>query len=144
MSPRRYFLRRSRDRDSERARGLFTGFFSCWFSTQLAVEMVSQVVLLDERPPIPDDLNPELAKLLSDCWATDQKARPSFLTIWRRLASMEVPGQSFERSSGIFHAHSCCGFPVWQALHSKTRLCRSGQKWLWTLRMTVSTTAEYR
>ena len=44
-------------------------------------QIVKKVIELGERPPIPSDCPPQLAKLIQDCWAGDPKERPSMVQI---------------------------------------------------------------
>eukprot|EP00955_Chlamydomonas_euryale_P046359 353408-Chlamydomonas_euryale.AAC.1 len=55
----------------------------------LRVGMISyHVAQLRLRPELPSDIQPEVAKLISECWADDPAIRPSFKEILGRLRDM--------------------------------------------------------
>ena len=44
-------------------------------------QIIKKVIELGERPPIPSDCPPQLARLIQNCWAGDPKERPSMVQI---------------------------------------------------------------
>jgi len=48
------------------------------------------VVIKHHRPPIPDDVTPELRLLLEDCWAPEPTKRPDFTEIVERLETIRA------------------------------------------------------
>ena len=56
------------------------------------------------RLPIPDDIDPRVAALISDCWQADPNMRPSFQQIIERLeplSELRPSGQWLGRGSQI-------------------------------------------
>ena len=53
------------------------------------MQILFSVGMRGERLPIPSDVQPEVAALISDCWSEDPAQRPSFETIIERLSGLK-------------------------------------------------------
>jgi len=55
-------------------------------------EQIANLLLENNRDPIPDDVPRDYATLITECWEGDPKLRPKIDDIKNRLANMVVPG----------------------------------------------------
>ena len=60
-----------------------------WKSLSNPIQVVGAVGYNRQRLPIPDDVQPEIAALLKDCWSEEPQQRPSFQEIIRRLSELK-------------------------------------------------------
>ena len=70
-------------------------------------QILCVVVVNKQRPPIPENLDPQLKALITKCWDPDPKKRPSFAEIVRQFTNGEVayPGTSRTEFVHILNAH---------------------------------------
>eukprot|EP00955_Chlamydomonas_euryale_P058617 357138-Chlamydomonas_euryale.AAC.2 len=54
-----------------------------------ASQIIHHVTELNQRPELPSDLQPEVSKLITDCWAVDPADRPNFNEVLDRLSGMQ-------------------------------------------------------
>lgn len=60
-----------------------------WKSLANPIQVVGAVGYNRQRLPIPDDVQPEIAALLKDCWSEEPQHRPSFSEIIQRLSQLK-------------------------------------------------------
>eukprot|EP00798_Chlamydomonas_sp_ICE-L_P028488 gene28488-31644_t len=60
--------------------------------TEKEIEMYAQRVSLGYRPPIHDNLHPDVQKLIADCWKQDPKDRPIMSEVVERINQIIVKG----------------------------------------------------
>lgn len=51
-------------------------------------EVFERVALLQERPPVPQDMPADYSALMTACWSADPLARPTFEFIQQEVAGM--------------------------------------------------------
>jgi hypothetical protein len=59
------------------------------FSPDLAPMALMKVVTSGERPPLPDEINLTVRKMILRGWSVDPMIRESFDEIWRNLAEIK-------------------------------------------------------
>lgn len=53
-------------------------------------QIITRVLLNNERPALPESMDPALKTLIEDCWATDPDDRPTFREIIRRMRDERI------------------------------------------------------
>jgi hypothetical protein len=77
----------------------------------------------DKRPEIPDYVFPDVAKLITDCWAFDDDDRPTFDQIFGRLDEMQfrlMPGVNSSKVSKFVEKRGTQAKVFWKR---STSLC---------------------
>ncbi|GJP42545.1 hypothetical protein CLOM_g2098 [Closterium sp. NIES-68] len=73
------------------------------------IQLAYNVVHKNQRPDIPPSCNPELARLMAECWDRDPAARPEFADIVPRLERIQAEvGPGGEGGTRAEKKVSCC------------------------------------
>ena len=80
----------------------------CPFDGLAWAQIMCVVVMKKQRPPIPDDLDPALKELISNCWDPEPTKRPTFAEIVKKFSRGEVayPGTIRSEFLNILNSHS--------------------------------------
>ncbi|CAI5499118.1 unnamed protein product [Closterium sp. Naga37s-1] len=73
------------------------------------IQLAHNVVHKNQRPDIPPSCNPELAKLMAECWDRDETVRPEFAAIVARLEKIQAEiGSGGDGKSSGDTGEGCC------------------------------------
>lgn len=57
-----------------------------------SLQVVGIVGFMDRRLEIPENIDPQISSIISDCWLSDSEKRPSFEDIIRRMTNLVHSG----------------------------------------------------